>query len=45
MENKYILDTNIFITAKNMLYPIDLFPTFWVQLLAKAISNEFCLSR
>lgn len=36
MNSKYILDTNIFITAKNKWYPFDLFPSFWNQIIDKA---------
>ena len=42
--SKYILDTNIFITAKNKLYPFDIFPSFWDQLLQKAKNKDFYLS-
>jgi predicted nucleic acid-binding protein len=42
--NKYILDTNIFITAKNNWYPFDIFPSFWDKLLEKAKNEEFYIS-
>ncbi len=36
MEFKYIMDTNVFITAHRQMYPFDVAPGFWKQLVDKA---------
>lgn len=36
MDKKYLLDTNILIDAHRRLYPFDIAPGFWDQLLDKA---------
>lgn len=36
MEVKYIIDANIFITAHRQIYPFDIAPGFWEQLVEKA---------
>ena len=36
MGNKCLVDANIFITAYRRLYPFDLAPSFWEQLIEKA---------
>ena len=36
MGDKYILDANIFITSHRQLYPFDIAPSFWDQLVEKA---------
>ena len=36
MENKYIIDSNIFITAHRLIYPFDIAPSFWGQIIEKA---------
>lgn len=36
MDNKYIVDANIFITAHRQRYPFDVVPSFWEQLIEKA---------
>lgn len=36
MGDKYIIDANIFITAHRQLYPFDIAPSFWDQLVEKA---------
>ncbi len=41
--SKYILDTNILITAYRLTYPMDVIPTFWNKLLEKAKDNTFSL--
>ena len=33
MDKVYLLDSNIYIKAKNILYPFDLFPSFWDKIL------------
>ncbi len=33
-QEHYCLDANVFITAWNHLYPIDVIPTFWAELVA-----------
>ncbi len=37
---KYLLDTNIFITAKNEL-PMDVYPSFWATIARLAAQGEF----
>ncbi len=36
MEHKYIIDANVFITAHRQIYPFDIVPSFWEQLVDKA---------
>lgn len=36
MDNKYIVDANIFITAHRQIYPFDVVPSFWEQLIEKS---------
>lgn len=36
MEHKYIIDANVFITAHRQIYPFDIAPSFWEQLVDKA---------
>lgn len=36
MRDKYLIDANVFITAYRQLYPFDLAPSFWEQLVEKA---------
>lgn len=36
MRDKYIFDANVFITAHRQLYPFDIAPGFWEQLVEKA---------
>ena len=36
MESKYIMDTNVFIFAHRNIYPFDVAPSFWEQLVTKA---------
>ena len=36
MDKKYLVDSNIFITAHRTLYPFDIAPGFWKQLIDKA---------
>lgn len=33
MENKYLLDANVLITAHRQWYPFDIVPSFWKQLV------------
>ena len=40
---KYIIDTNILITAWKITYPIDVFPSFWEQLENKFISGDIVI--
>ena len=35
MNSKYLVDANIFIRAYRETYPMDIFPSFWEQLLEK----------
>ena len=35
MDRQYIIDANIFITSSRQLYPFDIMPGFWDQLLEK----------
>ncbi len=36
MRAKYLIDANVFMTAHRQLYPFDLAPSFWEQLVEKA---------
>lgn len=36
MDSKYVMDTNVFITAHRQMYPFDVAPSFWEQLIDKA---------
>lgn len=36
MDKKYLIDANIFITAHRIMYPFDIAPGFWNQLIDKA---------
>ena len=36
MRDKYLIDANVFMTAHRQLYPFDLAPSFWKQLVEKA---------
>ena len=36
MGDKYIIDSNIFITAHRQIYPFDVAPSFWEKLAEKA---------
>ncbi len=36
MTDKFLIDACVFITAHRQLYPFDLVPSFWVQLVEKA---------
>jgi hypothetical protein len=36
MGNKYIIDSNVFITAHRQIYPFDVAPSFWEKLVEKA---------
>ncbi len=42
MGKKYLLDSNILITAHRTLYPFDIAPGFWKQLIDKA-SNKIII--
>lgn len=35
MRDKYLIDANVFMTAHRQLYPFDLAPGFWKQLVLK----------
>lgn len=36
MNKKYLIDSNIFITAHRQIYPFDIAPGFWEQMINKA---------
>ena len=36
MDKNYLIDSNIFITAHRLLYPFDIAPGFWEQIIEKA---------
>ncbi len=38
---RYLLDTNIFIQAKNLHYGFDFCPAFWEWLMAHALVHDF----
>lgn len=42
MRDKYLIDANVFMTAHRQLYPFDLAPGFWKQLVEKA-SNRIVI--
>lgn len=39
MSRKYLVDANVLMTAHRQLYPFDLAPGFWEQLLEKAADS------
>ena len=39
MGDKYLIDANVFMTAHRQLYPFDIAPSFWEQLVEKASSK------
>lgn len=39
MGDKYIVDSNIFITAHRQIYPFDIAPSFWEKLAEKALDK------
>lgn len=41
--DKYLLDANILIRAYRFVYPMDIMPSFWESLLAKAKDGRFAL--
>ncbi len=41
----FILDSNIFIEAKNRYYPFDIFPAFWDWIDAETNNGNLCSSR
>lgn len=45
MEYKYLIDTNILITAYRQTYPMDIFPSFWEQLIEKGSSKVIVLDK
>lgn len=42
MRDKYLIDANIFMTAHRQLYPFDLAPSFWEQLVERG-SNRIVI--
>jgi hypothetical protein len=36
IRDKYLIDANVFMTAHRQLYPFDLAPSFWEQLVERA---------
>lgn len=36
IDKKYLIDANVFITAHRVIYPFDIAPSFWSQLIEKA---------
>ena len=45
MDRQYIIDANILITASRQLYPFDIMPGFWTQLLEKGESKLILLDK
>ncbi len=41
--SKFILDTNVLITAYRLNYPMDVLPSFWEKLLIEAEKESFML--
>lgn len=39
MNRKYLIDSNVFITAQRQIYPFDIAPGFWAQFLEKAAED------
>lgn len=39
MNRKYLIDSNIFITAYRQIYPFDIAPGFWDQMIEKAADS------
>ena len=36
----YLLDTNVFIEAKNRYYGFDFYPAFWDRIIAKSAEGK-----
>lgn len=45
MNNNYLIDSNIFITAHRLLYPFDIAPGFWEQLIEKASEKMIIIEK
>lgn len=45
MNNNYLIDSNIFITAHRLLYPFDIAPGFWGQLIEKASEKMIIIEK
>ena len=45
MDRQYIIDANILITASRQLYPFDIMPGFWTQLLEKGENKLVLLDK
>ncbi|WP_311564322.1 DUF4411 family protein [Peptoniphilus duerdenii] len=45
MEYKYLIDTNVLIAAHRQTYPMDIFPSFWEQLIDKGASKIIFLDK
>ncbi|SUB74400.1 DUF4411 family protein [Peptoniphilus indolicus] len=45
MEFKFLLDTNIFITAYKHTYPMDVFPSFWDKLITNGGNKIILLDK
>lgn len=45
MDKKYLIDSNIFITAHRTLYPFDIAPGFWQQLIEKAAKKIIIIDK
>lgn len=45
MVYKYIIDANIFITAHRRIYPFDIAPSFWQQVVDKAADKIYIIEK
>lgn len=45
MADRYLLDSNIFISAHKKYYPFDIAPGFWSQLIEKGIEGVIAISK
>ncbi len=45
MDRQYVIDANILITASRQLYPFDIMPGFWTQLLEKGKNKLILLDK
>lgn len=43
MAGEYMIDTNVFITAKNIFYAFDLAPGFWDKLKREIVVGHCCV--
>ena len=45
MDKKYLFDANILITSHRVMYPFDIAPSFWNQLIEKASEKIYIIEK